>query len=133
MTRPRARELFASYAWDNTDLADKEVTRYQSNPGQATAYMIGQLDIWSFRNKTEKALGKNFSFKEFHYQALSQGSSPLSYLQSHIDKYIACKQNSKKEGCDLILNPTKAAGTSAVNQAYDPELDRIVPRKTHYL
>jgi uncharacterized protein (DUF885 family) len=33
------------YAWDTTDKATKDVTRYQSNPGQATAYMIGQLEI----------------------------------------------------------------------------------------
>jgi uncharacterized protein (DUF885 family) len=59
------------YAWDTTDKATKDVTRYQSNPGQATAYMIGQLEIWRLRNLTEQKLkeaGKEFSEKHFHYQ-----------------------------------------------------------------
>ncbi len=74
-TRQRALDLFAKYAWDKSDIAQKEVLRYQSNPGQATAYMIGQLDIWRYRNETKKALGDKFSLKEFHFQALSQGNN----------------------------------------------------------
>ncbi len=66
--------MFAKYAWDKSDLAEKEILRYQSNPGQATAYMIGQLDIWRYRNETKEALGDKFSLQEFHFQTLSQGS-----------------------------------------------------------
>ena len=72
-SRAKALELFEKVAWDNTDLSNKEVTRYQSNYGQATAYMIGQLDIWSLRNHTEEKLRDMFSLKEFHLQTLSQG------------------------------------------------------------
>ena len=74
-TRQKALDLFAKYAWDKSDIAQKEVLRYQSNPGQATAYMIGQLDIWRYRNETKDALGDKFSLKEFHFQALSQGNN----------------------------------------------------------
>ena len=72
-SRAKALELFKKYAWDDTDLSKKEVTRYQSNYGQATAYMIGQLDIWSLRNYTEEKLRDLYSLKEFHLQTLSQG------------------------------------------------------------
>ena len=108
MKRWEALKLFADYAWDKTDKAVKDVTRYQSVPGQATAYMIGQLRIWQVRNETqatiEKAGGK-FSEKDFHYQVLSQGSSPLSYLDRHLKKYAACVVNPNEDGCEYIMGP----------------------------
>ena len=91
LTRAAALDLFDKYAWDNTDIARKEVTRYQSVYGQATAYTIGQLWISQLRDKAKLKLKKKFNLKEFHYQLLSQGSSPLSYLASHIRKYVQCE------------------------------------------
>ena len=86
----------------------KEVTRYQSVPGQATAYMLGKLELVKMRKKVEKALGKAFSLPEFHYQLLSQGSAPLGYLQSHIDKFIDCyKGKIDQELCSDILKYTE--------------------------
>jgi len=133
-TRQQAIDLFGKYAWDKTDIATKEVLRYQSNPGQATAYMIGQLDIWRYRNETQKDLGKLYSLKEFHFQALSQGSSPLSYLESHLKKFRDCKKNPKKEGCPAVLNPPKLSYSSAatVDSSDNEELDLKMPPKTHY-
>jgi len=113
-TRQRALDLFADYAWDKTDLGEKEVTRYQSNYGQATAYMIGQLDIWELRNNTEKMLAEEYSIKEFHLQALSQGSSPLAYLASYMDKFIQCKKDPSMQYCDIVLQPTKASKNGRV-------------------
>ena len=72
-----ALSLFEKYAWDTTDKSKKDTVRYMSAPGQATSYMIGQLAIWTLRNKTEDALKKAgvfFDIKEFHYQILSQVS-----------------------------------------------------------
>ena len=134
-TRQRALDLFAKYAWDKSDIAEKEVLRYQSNPGQATAYMIGQLDIWRYRNETQNYLGKDFSLKEFHFQALSQGASPLSYLENHLKKYRACKKMPKKEGCSIILNPSTPTTTTATDSltAKEEELDLIWPKKTHFI
>ena len=107
LTRDEALELFDKYAWDTTDIAKKEVTRYQSVFGQATAYTIGQLWISQLREKARVKLGNKFNLKEFHYQLLSQGSSPLSYLASHIVKYVQCKIQESLDGCDLILSPPK--------------------------
>lgn len=75
MDMHRALELFEMFAWDTTDKSYKDTIRYMSDPGQATAYMIGQLAIWTIRNETENALRENgirFNEKEFHYQILSQ-------------------------------------------------------------
>ena len=71
MKRSEALIYLADYGWDTTDKAKKDVTRYQSNPGQATAYMIGQLEIWRLRNLTKEKLeaaNKSFNEKDFHYQ-----------------------------------------------------------------
>ena len=68
LTRDKALEMFAKYAWDTSDVAQKEVTRYQSGPGQATSYMIGQLVIQKSREEAKKRLGQKFDLKEFHYQ-----------------------------------------------------------------
>ncbi len=115
MTRSQAAKLFEDYAWDTTEKATKDLTRYQSDPGQATAYMIGQLAIWKLRNDTKNALAKaniKFNEQEFHFHILSQGSSPLDYLTSYINEYIACKISPKTEGCDSILKPKKMVNKS---------------------
>ncbi|KAK3726833.1 hypothetical protein QZH41_005371, partial [Actinostola sp. cb2023] len=57
MTRAEALQLHSDYAWDDTDVAQKEVTRYQSVAGQATGYMIGQLDIKKAREYATRELG----------------------------------------------------------------------------
>ena len=62
--------MFEDYTWDTGDFARKEIVRYMSDPGQATAYMLGRLELIKMRKKAEKELGKKFSLKEFHYQVL---------------------------------------------------------------
>ena len=68
MSRQEGLDLLAKYAWDTSDVARKEMTRYQSGPGQASAYMIGQLTIQKLRDYAEEALKDDFNLKEFHYQ-----------------------------------------------------------------
>ena len=72
MKMKEALKLFSIFAWDDTDKAAKDVIRYMGLPGQATAYTIGRAAIMKMRNETEKALGKDFDEKEFHYIILSQ-------------------------------------------------------------
>ena len=116
MSRDKALDLFAKYAWDTTDKAVKDVTRYQSAPGQATAYMIGQLRIWKIRNDTKDKLGDQFNERDFHYQVLSQGSSPLSYLESHLDKYAACVKNSNGTGCENIVSSSGSVRAAEIEE-----------------
>ena len=106
--RSEALHKFLESTWDHSDFLEKEITRYMSIPGQATAYMLGRLAIIRMRQKAEKELGELFDIQDFHYQLLSQGSSPLDYLHGHIDRYIRCiKEELKGEICDLILLKTK--------------------------
>ena len=103
MSRDQALGLFAKYAWDNTDVAKKEVTRYQSGPGQATAYMIGQLALIRMRKKARKRLGRKFKLKDFHYYVLSRGSAPLSYIAEQVDLYSKCTLDKSAQGCQEFV------------------------------
>ncbi|KAL9986423.1 hypothetical protein ACROYT_G000570 [Oculina patagonica] len=131
-TRDEALKYFSEYAWDDTDIAKKEVTRYQSVPGQATAYMVGQLEIMKARKYSKDNLGDKFSLRDFHYQVLAQGSSPLAYLSDHVAKYVACVKDNTIEGCDVILNPPKKAeAKKRTKKAVRwPEMEKLIE---HYI
>ena len=105
LTRDQSLALFEQYLWDDSDVTLKEITRYQSVPGQATSYMIGQLHIMKLREYAEKKLGDAFNLKEFHLQVLYQGSAPLSFLEESVREYVDCALDKNKEGCDEVLDP----------------------------
>jgi uncharacterized protein (DUF885 family) len=67
---------------------ESEVDRYIADPGQATAYMIGRLEIEALRSEAERRLGSRFDIREFHDRVLEQGSIPLTLLRSNIEGWI---------------------------------------------
>ena len=103
MTRDQAIQLFNDYAWDDSDVARKEVTRYQSGPGQATAYMIGQQAFRDIRSNAQERLGLKFDIRDFHFYLLSQGPGPLGYVSSRIDYYVECTLNETAAGCEQFF------------------------------
>lgn len=134
MKRWEALKLFADYAWDKTDKAVKDVTRYQSVPGQATAYMIGQLRIWTVRNETKEKIENNtktFSEKDFHYQVLSQGSSPLSYLEGHLKKFADCVIKPDSDGCEYFIGKPGDAASKKMDVNVDKPAKPFQPRPYH--
>lgn len=66
-----------------------EIERYVVNPGQACAYMIGQLKIVELRERARAALGERFSIRDFHTLVLNAGVVPLEILEREVDAYIA--------------------------------------------
>ena len=66
-----------------------EVDRYVVNPGQATAYMIGKLEIVRLRDKARSALGERFDLRQFHNLVLTTGVVPLDLLEKRVDRWIA--------------------------------------------
>jgi len=70
-------------------LEASEVERYVVYPGQACAYMIGQLQILELRDRARTALGEKFSPQEFHNVVLRTGSVPLELLGREVDRYVA--------------------------------------------
>lgn len=100
-SRQNALQYFQEYMWETSDVLQQEVTRYQSSPGHAIAYMVGQQHIIKLREHAQKELGKDFNLKDFHYHILKHGSSPLSYLTESIDEYIRCTKNHKDVGRNM--------------------------------
>ena len=66
--------------------------RYSVWPGQATAYMVGMLQILDERQRAMDTLGADFDLKDFHRALLVNGSVPLVYLDEIVDRYIAAAQ-----------------------------------------
>jgi len=69
-----------------------EVERYVVNPGQACAYMLGQLKIVELREKAHTALGNKFSERDYHTAVLQTGTVPLEILERQIDAYIQSRR-----------------------------------------
>ena len=70
-----------------------EVERYVVNPGQACAYMIGELKIIELREKAKKALGEKFSLNRFHNTVLNTGTVPLVILERQVEAFIRAAEN----------------------------------------
>ncbi len=70
-------------------LPASEVERYVSWPGQACAYMIGQLRIMEIRERAKARLGEPFAVKAFHDVVLAAGTMPLDVLATVVDEWAA--------------------------------------------
>ena len=66
-----------------------EIDRYIAVPGQATAYMIGNLEIQRLRAEAEKALGSKFDLRAFHDLLLEDGTMPLWVLRDKVERWVA--------------------------------------------
>jgi len=69
-----------------------EVERYVVTPGQATSYMIGQLEIIRLRDHARTALGQRFNPREFHNLLLLTGTVPLELLEREVQRWIEQQQ-----------------------------------------
>ncbi len=86
------REQSIQYMLDNTaesrGSVTAEVDRYIAVPGQATAYMLGSLEIARLRAEAQATLGERFDIREFHDRVLEDGAMPLSMLREKIERWI---------------------------------------------
>jgi uncharacterized protein (DUF885 family) len=64
------------------------VDRYVTMPGQATAYMVGRLEIERLRRAAEAQLGPEFDIREFHDRVLEHGGVPLNLLRAQIESWL---------------------------------------------
>jgi len=76
-------------------ITPQEADRYIAWPGQACAYMIGQLRIIELREKARMALGDRFSIKAYHNLVLETGSVPLEVLGQEVDAWILRERGGK--------------------------------------
>ncbi len=79
-----SRQQAIDFMVDNSPLTEgvcrPEVDRYICNPGQATSYMIGRLEIQRMRAEAEQRQGERFDVRKFHSAVLESGSLPLDVL-----------------------------------------------------
>ena len=83
-TRQQAIDYMLEHTAEPKDDVISEVDRYIIYPGQATAYMLGQLEIRTMREEAEKAMGPGFAIKGFHDRVLEDGAVPLTFLREKI-------------------------------------------------
>ena len=77
-TREQAIAVLESAWADNRDDAETEIDRYITMPGQATCYMLGQLEILRWRRAAEERSGASFSLATFHDALLDLGPFPTA-------------------------------------------------------
>jgi len=79
-----SRQQAVDFMVDNspltTSMCQPEVDRYIVNPGQATSYMVGRVEIQRMRVEAEERQGEAFDVRAFHSAVLDSGSLPLGVL-----------------------------------------------------
>jgi uncharacterized protein (DUF885 family) len=88
-SRRQAIEYMAAHTAESRASIESEVDRYIILPGQATAYMVGRLEIERLRKMAEQRMGDRFDIRAFHDRVLEDGSVPLSTLQRKIERWAA--------------------------------------------
>lgn len=94
-SRQRAIDFMVEQAGQQPAYVSSEVDRYASDPGQALAYMIGQLKIIELRDRAKAALGERFDIRQFHMVVLDQGSVPMPVLERAVSAWIAAQGKGK--------------------------------------
>jgi uncharacterized protein (DUF885 family) len=87
-TRQDAIDFMLAHTASSPDNAEGEVDRYIAQPGQATSYMIGRLEIQRIRDEARQRLGSRFSIKDFHAVVLGNGMTPLEQLARNVDSWV---------------------------------------------
>jgi uncharacterized protein (DUF885 family) len=86
------RERAVEYLAGNTTMSpvqlQGEVDRYISWPGQATSYMLGNLEIRALRSDAERRLGSRFEIREFHDRVLENGAVTLPMLRQQVERWL---------------------------------------------
>jgi uncharacterized protein (DUF885 family) len=90
-SRQQALDYMVAHVPESKGYLESEVDRYIADPGQATAYMIGRLEIERLRREAESRLGKQFDIREFHDRVLENGGVPLSFLRSHVEAWLSSR------------------------------------------
>jgi uncharacterized protein (DUF885 family) len=83
-SRDQAIAYMLAHTAEPADDIAAEVDRYIVWPGQATAYMLGKLQILKAREEARTTMGERFDIKAFHDRVLEDGAVPVTFLTSKI-------------------------------------------------
>ena len=87
--REQALDYLRSHTVVPPRVAQGEIDRYISWPGQAPSYMIGRTEIMRLREQSRSAMGARFDIREFHDRVLEDGPVPLAFLRQKVERWIA--------------------------------------------
>ena len=88
-TRQQAIDYMMQNTAESQISVENEVDRYIVWPGQATAYMTGNLEIRRLREMAERELGPRFDIRTFHDKVLEDGTVTLPMLRAKIERWVA--------------------------------------------
>jgi len=91
-TRQQAVDYMLSNTAESQNAVESEVDRYLATPGQATAYMVGSLEIQRLREYAREQLGDRFDIQGFHDTVLADGAVSLPMLERAVDAWIASRR-----------------------------------------
>jgi uncharacterized protein (DUF885 family) len=92
-TRDQAIDYMMRHTAESRQAVENEVDRYIGWPGQATAYMLGTLEIRRLREMAERELGSRFDIRVFHDKVLEDGTVTLPMLRAKIERWVAAERN----------------------------------------
>jgi len=90
-TRRQAIDFMVEHTALDTAGAATEIDRYISDPGQATSYMVGRIEIDRLRAEATAHLGAQFSPRAFHDVVLLGGMTPLDQLARRVHEWATTR------------------------------------------
>jgi uncharacterized protein (DUF885 family) len=87
-SRERALRYLVDHVPMPAEFLAAETDRYLVMPGQALAYLTGQLEILRLREEARQRLGPAFSLPAFHGAVLDHGSLPMPTLARSIQRWL---------------------------------------------
>jgi uncharacterized protein (DUF885 family) len=99
-TRDEAAAFLAAHTVIAPTIVQGEVDRYISVPGQASSYMLGNLEIRALRTEAERRLGDRFDVREFHDRVLESGALPLPALRSKLAAWMDARSGAGQAAAD---------------------------------
>jgi uncharacterized protein (DUF885 family) len=90
-SRQQAIDYLLAHTTETKSHGAAEIDRYIAVPGQATAYMIGSLEIRKLRAEAEQALGAKFDLRAFHDLVLEDGTLPLWVLRENVERWVKAR------------------------------------------
>ena len=88
-TRQQAIDYLLAHTAETPERVAAEVDRYIAVPGQATAYMVGNLEVRRLRELAERELGDRFRIQDFHDRVLEDGAVTLAMLRDKVERWVA--------------------------------------------
>ncbi len=95
-TRQQAIDYMLAHTAENAHDAVSEIDRYIIYPGQATAYMLGAIEIRNARDAAQQTMGPRFDIKSFHDRVLEDGAVPLTFLKQKIAALVPIQITSRR-------------------------------------